>query len=156
MQGDELIKTYSLRLQSEIATSFRCVKAANSLDINVQEKSVHEFSVAADVEADFNVGLIVGASGSGKTTLAKQIWGSNCFQTMLDESRPVIDQFPDTLSYDECAALLSGVGLTSVPCWIRPAHTLSNGQKARAECALQMARPPVPPPSRAVWQRLVQ
>ena len=36
--------------------------------------------------------------------------------------------------------MLSGVGLTSVPCWIRPAYTLSNGQRARAECALQMAR----------------
>jgi GNAT superfamily N-acetyltransferase len=36
--------------------------------------------------------------------------------------------------------MLCGVGLTSVPCWIRPAYTLSNGQKARAECALQMAR----------------
>jgi energy-coupling factor transporter ATP-binding protein EcfA2 len=36
--------------------------------------------------------------------------------------------------------MLCGVGLTSVPCWIRPVYTLSNGQKARAECALQMAR----------------
>jgi len=36
--------------------------------------------------------------------------------------------------------MLCGVGLTSVPCWIRPAYTLSNGQRARAECALQMAR----------------
>jgi len=33
---------------------------------------------------------------------------------------------------------LSGVGLTSVPCWIRPAYTLSNGQKARAEMALAL------------------
>jgi energy-coupling factor transporter ATP-binding protein EcfA2 len=51
-----------------------------------------------------------------------------------------IDQFPDSMSYDECAAMLCGVGLTAVPCWIRPAYTLSNGQRARAECALQMAR----------------
>ena len=33
-----------------------------------------------------------------------------------------------------------GVGLSAVPCWIRPAITLSNGQKERAEIALQMAR----------------
>jgi energy-coupling factor transporter ATP-binding protein EcfA2 len=58
----------------------------------------------------------------------------------LDMAQPVIDQFPETMSYDECAAMLCGVGLTAVPCWIRPAFTLSNGQRARAECALQMAR----------------
>lgn len=35
--------------------------------------------------------------------------------------------------------MLYGIGLTSVPCWIRPVYTLSNGQKARAIAALQMA-----------------
>lgn len=134
------MKRYSVRLQSEVATSFRCVKAANSLDIDTSKKSVHELDVQADIESSFNVGLIVGASGSGKTTLAKQVYGAEAFRPLLDEARPVIDQFPDAYSYDECAAMLAGVGLTSVVCWIRPVYTLSNGQKARAECALQMAR----------------
>lgn len=134
------MRTYALRLQSEVATSFRCVKAANSLDIDPAKKAVHEFSVAADLDTPYSVGLIVGASGSGKTTLAKQIWGAECFTTLLNDAKPVIDQFPEHYSYDDCAAMLTGVGLTSVPCWIRPAYTLSNGQKARAECALQMAR----------------
>lgn len=30
--------------------------------------------------------------------------------------------------------------MTSVPCWIRPVNTLSNGQKARAEAALLMCK----------------
>jgi energy-coupling factor transporter ATP-binding protein EcfA2 len=130
---------YELTLQSAVATSFRCVKAANSLDIDAEKKSIHHFAVDADLETPYSVGLIVGASGSGKTTLAQHIFGSDCFATLLDPARPVIEQFPEAFSYDECAAILSGVGLTAVPCWIRPAYTLSNGQKARAECALQMA-----------------
>lgn len=134
------MKTYELTLASPVSTSFRCTKAANSLDIDVEKKSIHHFKVSADLESPYNVGLIVGASGSGKTTLAKHIWGHDCFNEILDPSKPVIEQFPEQFTYDECAAMLSGVGLTSVPCWIRPAYTLSNGQRARAECALQMAR----------------
>ena len=134
------MQNYELTLSSPVADSFRCTKAANSLDIDVEKKSIHHFKVKADIESPFSIGLIVGASGSGKTTLAKSIYGEKSFDEILDQSLPVIDQFPDEYSYDECAAMLSGVGLTAVPCWIRPAYTLSNGQKARAECALQMAQ----------------
>lgn len=134
------MQNFVLTLQSPIATSFRATKAANSLDIDQEKKSVHTFRIKADIESSYNVGLIVGASGSGKTTLAKHIWGDAIFVEVLDPSKPVIDQFPEAWSYEDCAKALCGVGLTSVPCWIRPAHTLSNGQRARAECALQMAR----------------
>lgn len=134
------MQNFKLTLASPVATSFRAVKAANSLDIDSEKKSVHTFEVKADLTTPFNIGLIVGASGSGKTTLAKHIYGDDCFKEILDMTQPVIDQFPETMTYDECAAMLCGVGLTAVPCWIRPAYTLSNGQRARAECALQMAR----------------
>lgn len=134
------MQTYELKLNSEISKSFRCQKAANSLDIDVEKKSVHHFQVKADLNSDFNVGLVVGASGSGKTTFVESIFGKDCFDEILDFSKPVIDQFPEEFSYDDCAAILSGVGLTAVICWIRPAYTLSNGQRSRAEAALQMAK----------------
>lgn len=133
------MQTYELTLKSDVSKSFRCQKAANSLDIDTEKKSIHHFNVNADINTRFNVGLIVGASGSGKTTLVKSIFGEDCFDEILDLSKPVIDQFPESYSYDECAVMLSGVGLTAVVCWIRPAYTLSNGQRARAETALQMA-----------------
>lgn len=134
------MKNYQLKLQSPIATSFRCTKAANSLDIDQEKKSIHEFNISADLDTDYSIGLIVGASGSGKTTLAKHIFGEEAFKEILDLSKPVIDQFPENYEYAQCAEMLCGVGLTSVPCWIRPAYTLSNGQRARAECAIQMAK----------------
>jgi energy-coupling factor transporter ATP-binding protein EcfA2 len=134
------MQNFELTLVSPVSTSFRAVKAANSLDIDAEKKSTHHFKVQADIQSTYNIGLIVGASGSGKTTLAKHIWGEKCFEELLQPDKPVIEQFPEEMTYDECAEMLCGVGLTSVPCWIRPAYTLSNGQKARAECALQMAR----------------
>lgn len=133
-------RTLTVSLHSDPSKSFRCTKAANSLDIDVTKKLTHTLSVAADLEAPYNVGLIIGASGSGKTTLARHVFGDDAFREFLDPTRPVIDQFPDDYTYDDCAAALNGVGLTAVTCWIRPAFTLSNGQKTRAEIALQMAR----------------
>lgn len=130
---------YSVQLNSKASSTFRCAKAANSLDIDVEKKLTHSMTIDGDLESAFNVGLIVGSSGSGKTTLAKQIWGEDIFKEVLDLSLPVIDQFPQGMTYDDCAAALNGVGLSQVPCWIRPAHTLSNGQRFRAEIALQTA-----------------
>lgn len=135
------MKNYSLVLESDPWDSFRCKKAANSLDIDIKKKLRHEFSVDADLDTDFSIGVIVGASGSGKTTFAESVYGKESLQRLLDPKKPVIEQFLDEMSYDDCARMLSGVGLSSVPCWIRPAATLSNGQKERAEIALQMAQP---------------
>lgn len=133
------MQTYHVRLESPVSTTFRCVRAANSLDIDAKKKSVHKLDINCDIQSDFSIGLIVGASGSGKTTLAHKMFGEDCFKTALDPNLPVIDQLPQSLEYDQCAELLAGIGLTSVPCWIRPVKTLSNGQRARAEAALLMA-----------------
>ena len=130
-----------VRLESPVATSFRAQRAADSLDIDTAKKAVHELTIdGVDIRSPFSVGVIVGASGSGKTTLARELYGSDALETILDLTRPVIEQFPASMSYDECAAALAGVGLTSVPCWIRPAVTLSNGQRARAEAAIALTR----------------
>jgi ABC-type Mn2+/Zn2+ transport system ATPase subunit len=134
------MQNYSVRLESPVASSFRCQMAANSLDIDVKKKSIHELTIVADLTSNWNVGLIVGASGSGKTTLAKQIFGNDCFNFEIDESKPVIEQFPESWSYEDCQNALNGIGLSQVTCWIRPVYTLSNGQKSRAIAALQLAR----------------
>lgn len=134
------MQAYYVRLESPVFNSYRCKRAADSLDIDMKKKSVHELNIKADINSQYSLGLILGSSGSGKTTLAKKIFGDDCFKTILDETKPIIEQLPQNYDYDECAAILSGVGLTSVPCWIRPVYTLSNGQKARAEAALLMCR----------------
>jgi ABC-type lipoprotein export system ATPase subunit len=109
------------------------------MDIDVADKSRHELTVKADVGTDYNVGLIVGSSGSGKTTLAEVIFGADAiFRDELKGDAALIDQFPEEMSYDDCVHALTGVGLTQVPCWIRPAFTLSTGQRARAAAALSM------------------
>jgi ABC-type Mn2+/Zn2+ transport system ATPase subunit len=134
------MQTYEVTLKCDPPTDFYCVKAANSVDLDIEKKLTHHLTIRADLDTPYNVGLIIGASGTGKTTLAKQIWGEDCFDALLKPDHAVISQFDDSYSYDERVAFLSGVGLASPTCWIAPAKTLSNGQQARAEAALQMAR----------------
>lgn len=129
---------YEVTLSSAPVETFRCIKAANSVDLDLSKKLTHHLSIDIDLNAPYNVGLIVGASGAGKTTLATQMFGEDASKPMLDLSRPIIEQFPSAMTYEECVAALNGSGLSQVPCWVRPAHTLSNGQRARAEIALQL------------------
>ena len=132
--------TYEVHLQSEPSETFRCVKAANSVDLDLKKKLRHDLTVTADLKSPFFVGAIIGNSGSGKTTLAKSIWGGAKLESILDPTHPIIDQFPDGMTYEDCVRVLNGIGLSQVPCWVRPAVTLSNGQRFRAEAALHIAR----------------
>lgn len=129
-----------IRLQSEVFNSFRCQVAANSLDIDVKKKSIHNLKIDnINIPDDWNIGLIYGASGSGKTTTVTELFGKDVFEIIIDDEKSIIDQLPSDLSYEECASMLNGIGLNSVPCWLRPVKTLSNGQKARAEALLLMS-----------------
>lgn len=133
-------KKISFTLESEIFNNFRCKLACDSLDIDITKKSKHEINIDnIDIPSDWNIGVIYGASGSGKTTLAKHLFGNDIFNSEMNEDLPIINQFPQEMSYEDCAKNLSGIGLTSVVCWVRPVKTLSNGQKSRAEAALLMS-----------------
>jgi len=134
------VQTYIVNLKSEQGVSFRCKKAAASVDLDSDKKLSHSLNVRADITSNYNVGLIIGASGSGKTTLAREAYGDDFDSSDVDYSSPVIDQLNESLSYDECAKLLSSVGLSSIPCWLLPVGALSNGQKARAEIAIRLSK----------------
>ncbi|MBP6660911.1 MAG: hypothetical protein KA174_09515 [Chitinophagales bacterium] len=142
MQNNIIIpKAVDFTLKSDVSNTFRCKMAANSLDIDVNKKSIHNLKIEnINIPENWNIGLIYGASGSGKTTLAKHLFGDKIFKTVLDDEKSILDQMPEILEYKECASLLTGIGLNSVPCWIRPIKTLSNGQKARAEAVLLMCK----------------
>lgn len=134
------MQNYSVKLTSTGSNSFYSKMAAQSVDLNLEEKLTHELSVIADIETPWNVGLIIGASGSGKTTLAKKMFQNQFSEkTNIDFEKCVIDQFPETLEYKQRADLLCGIGLSSVPCWVKPLKCLSNGQQSRAIAALKLS-----------------
>ena len=67
-------------LKSKVNTEFRCQVAANSLDIDVNKKSIHKLKINnVKLPSDWNIGLVYGNSGSGKTTLIKHLFGEDVF-----------------------------------------------------------------------------
>jgi GNAT superfamily N-acetyltransferase len=95
------------------------------------------FDVHIPIEGmDWNVGLIVGASGTGKTTIAKRAFPDFDFFSGFEwTGESIIDDFPAEISAKKITEILSKVGFSSPPDWLKPFSVLSNGQKMRAELA---------------------
>ena len=83
-------------------------------------------------KSHWNIMLICGKSGSGKSTILKEI--GNVIPIRYDYSKAVISQFEGYSEEDACD-LLNGVGLSSVPNWLRKPNELSNGERARLDNA---------------------
>ena len=87
-------------------------------------------------ERDWSIGLIVGASGCGKTQTAKAAF----FDYWPEEhdwshDKAIIDEISKDASVKEIVEVMSSVGFSSPPSWLRPYHVLSNGEKFRSDIA---------------------
>jgi ABC-type lipoprotein export system ATPase subunit/GNAT superfamily N-acetyltransferase len=80
----------------------------------------------------WNIGVIYGGSGTGKSTLLRTF--GEIKTPTFDGSKPLISNF-DFTTPEQAANILSSMGLASVPSWLRPFHTLSNGEQDRARMA---------------------
>jgi hypothetical protein len=91
-------------------------------------------------ERPWSIGLIVGPSGCGKTTVARELF-SPFLVSGFDwpEDRSLVDGFPEGMSIKDITALLSSVGFSSPPSWLRPFQVLSNGEQFRATIARALA-----------------
>ena len=85
---------------------------------------------------DWNIGVILGGSGSGKTTILKKM--GDVKKVNFDAEKPLISNF-NWLEPKDATLVLTSMGLSSVPTWLRPFHTLSNGEQYRATLAYLVA-----------------
>jgi GNAT superfamily N-acetyltransferase len=82
----------------------------------------------------FQLGLIVGQSGSGKTQILNKYF-SIATDPQWDKDKSVCSHFSN---YEQAKSKLGAVGLNSIPAWLRPFSTLSNGEQYRANLARQL------------------
>ena len=85
---------------------------------------------------DWNIGVICGASGSGKSTILHSL--GEIKEVEFDNNKPLISNF-SPMTPQEASQILCAMGLASVPTWIRPYSSLSNGEKYRAEVAKRIS-----------------
>lgn len=98
------------------------------------------FDLVADLPIDdsnWKLGVIVGPSGSGKSSMGQKLFGESAFYeaTNWPRGKPIIDAISPKGDFNTVTAMLSAVGLGSVPTWLRPYPVLSNGEKFRADLA---------------------
>lgn len=120
-----------IKLETNIVNDEYTQYIYDTFDIQNQAKTevVIEYNLNTLSEFDWNIGIIIGGSGSGKTTILKQL--GELVEPTFDNSKALISNF-DFLPPDEATRLLSSMGLSSVPTWLRPYDKLSNGEQYRA------------------------
>jgi ABC-type lipoprotein export system ATPase subunit/predicted acetyltransferase len=128
-----------IKLQTEIVNDKYTQYVYDTFDIQDQSKTevLVEFHLNNLSQFDWSIGVIIGGSGSGKTTILKQL--GQLIEPIFDNTKALISNF-DFLSPQEATRLLSSMGLSSVPTWLRPYDKLSNGEQYRARLSYLVAK----------------
>lgn len=136
--------------------SIRCVKSVDVVrtprvlqleglfDLPLADRSEQTWTAYLPLEErEWQIGLIAGPSGCGKSTLARELFPealARGFDWPADRS--IVDAFPALMGIREITGLLSSVGFSSPPSWLRPFCALSNGEQFRVTIARALAEAP--------------
>ncbi len=131
----------SITVKSPIQRTPRVLQVEGMFDLPPAHKSELSWDVCLPLdERPWNIGLIVGPSGCGKSTIARRLWpAAMAYEVAWPSDRAVLDAFPERMPIKDIVALLSSVGFSSPPAWLRPFHVLSTGQQFRVRLALLLA-----------------
>lgn len=126
---------------SPITRTPRVLQLEGLFDLAPTKKQTVEWNVKLPIDGrEWKIGLVVGPSGSGKTTLVRELFGDHyCHGFEWPRDKSIVDAFPESLSIKEITSLLSSVGFSSPPSWLRPFHVLSNGEQFRVTIARALA-----------------
>jgi ABC-type uncharacterized transport system YnjBCD ATPase subunit/GNAT superfamily N-acetyltransferase len=134
----------TITVESPILESPRVAQIRGIFDLSVEKSSRLQWTVSLPLdERPWNIGLIAGPSGCGKSTLARHFWPERIHRDFTwPTDAALLDGFPAHLSIKDITALLSAVGFSSPPAWLRPFHVLSTGQQFRVTLARLLAEAP--------------
>lgn len=126
--------------ESEVVRSARVAQIEGLFDIPQASKTAETWDIDFSLPDEWSIGAIVGPSGSGKTTIAKELFGEKyCTDLSWDDNKSVLDGFPTGMSIKDITLLLSSVGFSSPPSWLRPFRVLSTGEQFRVNLARHLA-----------------
>lgn len=133
--------TAEITLSCPVERSARVLQVSGMFDLPVEAKA--SMTIRAELPLDeqpWSIGLVTGPSGAGKSSLARHLWpGAIAGEHDWPHDAALVDGFPSVMGIKDVTGLLSAVGLSSPPAWIRPFRTLSNGEAFRASIARALA-----------------
>lgn len=131
--------------ESNIQRTARVVQVESLFDVAPSDRSGERWSLDVDIPAQWNIGVIVGPSGSGKSTVARELFAEHVVKDFSwPDDKCVLDGFRKDLSVKDVTGVLSSVGFSSPPSWLRPFHVLSTGQQFRVHVARSLLESPEP------------
>jgi hypothetical protein len=135
------VPKFNCVVSSPVTRSPRVMQLEGLFEIAPTQKSELRWTGELPTESrSWNIGMIVGPSGSGKSTLAREMFGQQLISGYdWSPDRSIVDDFPASLGIKQITALLSQVGFSSPPSWLRPFRCLSNGEQFRVTLARAMA-----------------
>jgi len=126
-----------------VARTPRVVQLEGLFDLPPAAMSEQKWSADVPLGArPWSLGLIVGPSGAGKSTVARELFGQAVITGYPWPARKsLVDGFPPALAMKDITGLLSSVGFSSPPAWLRPFAVLSTGEQFRVTLARALADP---------------
>jgi ABC-type ATPase with predicted acetyltransferase domain len=139
-----IMPTATICVSTPVRRTPRVQQVEGLFDLAPSQQTELRWQVALPLEErPWNVGLIVGPSGCGKSTIARRLWPLHMtYEPAWPADQAILDAFPESLPIKEVVALLSSVGFSSPPAWLRPFHVLSTGQQFRARLSVMLAACP--------------
>src|SRR5207247_2043133 len=136
--------TADVVVNTPIARTPRVAQVEGLFDIPPTKNAHLDWDVRLPLEEKpWNIGLIVGPSGSGKSTVARALFGEilTSQESLPDwpSDRSILDGFSAEMPIKEVVGLLSSVGFSSPPAWLRPFRVLSTGEQFRVTLARLLA-----------------
>jgi ABC-type molybdenum transport system ATPase subunit/photorepair protein PhrA len=132
-----------IKRETEIKRTARVKQMEGMFDVPPSKRQQHEWTIDFELDRPWSIGLIVGPSGSGKTTLARELFAKELVTGWpWPADKSVLDGFPADMPIHEITGLLSSVGFSSPPNWLKPFHVLSNGEQFRVTLARTLAEAP--------------
>lgn len=134
----------NINLTTQVQRTARVAQLEGIFDLETEQHSATTIPLNISntqlEQKNWNIGLIVGPSGAGKTTVAKHLFGELVDNNHTwSNDKAIIDDFPQHMKMTEITELLSSVGLSSPPTWLRPYDKLSNGEQFRVTLARTLA-----------------
>jgi len=136
----------SVELSSKVAHTFRTAKVGGLVDYDPPEKITQAITAhvppVSGPGSDWQIGAIIGPSGDGKSSIARAAYGDRFIESWpWPKNAAILDGFPQDLTADQIVAALTAAGLSSIPAYFQPYHTLSTGQRHRADVARALLTP---------------
>ena len=134
MQSCDIVRS------SPVRRTARVMQMQGLFDVPPAERSGETWRIELDLPEQWNIGLIVGPSGSGKTTISRELFRFHLMpQWKWPRDESVLDGFPAGMGIKDIVELLSSVGFSSPPSWVRPFCVLSTGEQFRVAIARALA-----------------